>query len=354
MASKKANRIGHLLSQIFLLGLVFNVNVKDVEAKSASVITLQKQHSVSVPLRYTGTVESKNTVELSFESGGKLSKLHADFFDYVERGQVMASLDTSILDANRKSLLASLARQKIEVDFRERALNRAVSLHKEGRISSQSFEDQQYAFRSASEVLLQLKAELELVDIKISKAVLTAPFSGVITSRFVEPSQVVGAGQSVYQLVSNDDIRARIGVPVEHFNYFTASQDVSLYLDNQRVVGKFSGRSVEQNTRSKTVSLMFSLPEQSALPGQLVSVELPQVINEPGYWVPLTAIVSESKGRWSIFTLENDLVAKRAINVLVVENDAAYITSDLEGEIQVISDGLNLVVPGQAVTASIK
>ena len=71
--------------------------------------TLQRQDSYRVGREFVGQVEARATVDLSFELGGRLVSLLVDEGDEVAAGQVVASLDTALLEAEETRQRAARA-----------------------------------------------------------------------------------------------------------------------------------------------------------------------------------------------------------------------------------------------------
>lgn len=165
---------------------------------------------LNVIVTATGNLEPTNQVDVGTEVSGTITGLHADFNDHVEAGQLLATLDTSKLEAQllatRASLESARAKQlqaEATLEESESELKRLRQVHalSKGRMPSQSELDTATATQkraradqaSAKAAVAQAQAALELDQTNLAKAKVHSPISGVVLNRAVEPGQTVAA-----------------------------------------------------------------------------------------------------------------------------------------------------------------
>ena len=166
--------------------------------------------SLSVVVTATGNLEPTNQVDVGSEVSGTVIAVNADYNDRVEIGQILATLDTSKLEAQvlagkasvavaQASLLQSEATQE-EAEFELQRLQQVYELS-EGRMPSQSDLDAARAavkraqadVASSKATIAQAQASLELDQTNLDKAIIRSPISGVVLSREVDSGQTVAA-----------------------------------------------------------------------------------------------------------------------------------------------------------------
>ncbi|MFH0740130.1 MAG: HlyD family efflux transporter periplasmic adaptor subunit, partial [bacterium] len=76
---------------------------------------IAKKQSVVQEVSVTGKVKPAQSVDLAFERGGKISTAPVQIGDLVEAGQVLASLDTSELQAQKEQAQANLENQEAQL-----------------------------------------------------------------------------------------------------------------------------------------------------------------------------------------------------------------------------------------------
>lgn len=165
---------------------------------------------LTISVSATGTLEPVNEVEVGSEVSGTLKTVDADYNDRVRRGQVLARIDTSKLEAqvlqsesalesSRAKVLEAEATLK-EADAQLGRLSRVRELSG-GKVPSQyELEAQEAAVAraragvaSAKAEVSQAQASLNVNKSDLEKAVIHSPVDGVVLQRKVEPGQTVAA-----------------------------------------------------------------------------------------------------------------------------------------------------------------
>lgn len=176
--------------------------------------------SLSVSITATGALQAVTTVQVGTQVSGVVSRLFVDFNDQVKAGQVVAQLDTDLLEVRLAQDRAALVRSesnlaKLEVDQADalRNLERQKELF-EKKIASQidldaaqyRFETAQAQLRIAQAELKQAKSAVSASEINLRHATITSPIDGVVISRSVDVGQTVAASLSAPTLftIAND------------------------------------------------------------------------------------------------------------------------------------------------------
>lgn len=154
-----------------------------------------------------------NDTRLSFASTGRVTAVNAAVGDQVKAGDILVTLDTTILEAKVREAEANLAAAEAQVRFLTR--NKTDAVHLE---TAQADVDRAQALLDLAKATLQ------------AQSTLTAPFDGIIASVDIAPAETVTPGQAVllladfssFQIETTDlselDVaRVQIGQPVVIF-----------------------------------------------------------------------------------------------------------------------------------------
>ncbi|MCT8867443.1 efflux RND transporter periplasmic adaptor subunit [Shewanella xiamenensis] len=333
--------------------------------------TAQLQTVTTAPLRlstsyqseqvFTGTIRAGNTTGVGFELSGKLSELTVDSGAKVTQGQVLAKLDTRLLEAERQEIQASLAQTQADVDLATSTLKRNLELKKSGYVSEQLLDETRTQLTSLEAAKQRLLASQHANQLKLDKSHLLAPFDGIISQRQHNLGEVVAAGNSVFTLVGSINTEAYIGVPVAIANQFTTGQEVKVSVQNQLFMAKVAGISAEVNPISRTVQLRISLPAQAkVINGEIAYLHQQQTVEQAGYWVPISALIDGIRGRWNIYVTAQQTadrastqIERRDVDILYTTQDMAYIQGAIKADEQYVTQGLHKLVVGQAVSTTI-
>ncbi|RPF72283.1 efflux RND transporter periplasmic adaptor subunit [Aurantiacibacter spongiae] len=169
-----------------------------------------ESRSLDLTVTATGNLRPTNQVEVGSEVSGRIDRIFVDVNDQVSRGQVLAVINTDIIDdqitQNRANLGAARAavaqaQATLEADTAQLERLREVQRLSDGRVPSQAELEQaqaavrrgQAALASARANVTSAEAQLSSAGTQRSRAVIRSPVSGVVLARQVEPGQTVAA-----------------------------------------------------------------------------------------------------------------------------------------------------------------
>lgn len=378
--------------------------------------TVQPVSSFEVAREYTGTIVARRVSELSFERPGLLHSVQVDQGATVTKGMPLATLDTEHLRTQRRESIArrdqatavlkemvagprqediDAARAHVEsleaeVELMKLQTDRSRRLLRKRAASQDQFDEFAFGLKARQALLRQAQHELgELVngtrqeqidaqsanveridaaiadiDVDLRKSELKAPFSGTIARRFADDGTVVGAGQQILKLVEDTALEAWVGLPVA-----TSTGMLSNSVHRARIAGhmfdmRVCGRrpEVDLDTRTRTVIFKLdSMASQHVVHGQIVRLQLEQLVTAAGYWVATTALTEGERGLWSCLVAVPDelrvsakqdqyRIERRDVEVLHTESDRVLVRGTLSSGDRVVVRGTHRISPGQAVT----
>jgi HlyD family secretion protein len=164
--------------------------------------------SVVSTVEATGTLQPVDTVEVSTQVSGTIASIGTDFNQAVKRGQVLATLDTALLEtqidqakATLVRLSSDLERSQVQLEDAQLKLQRAEQLAAAQLLAKQDVDTARSTARVAATAvtgakaqLAQAQAQLTQAQVNLSHTVITSPSDGIVLSRNVEVGQTVSAG----------------------------------------------------------------------------------------------------------------------------------------------------------------
>lgn len=353
-----------LISGLLLLGCGSEVQphaqIPHYQTVATSQLTASSyyQHSQT----YTGIIRSANTTGIGFELAGKLNSISVDSGDSVEKGQVLASLNTQLLQAEKQQLQASLQQTKSDLDLANITLKRNLSLKDKNYVSAQQLDESKQQVNNLQANQQRLSASLYATNLKLEKSILTAPFSGKISKRHHNLGEVITLGSPVFTLIGNDQRLAYIGVPIDVAHTLQRLQQVNIRVGNQLLNGIIEGISAEIDPITRTVQLRISLPEDAkVLNGEIAYFEHQQNIAEAGFWVPISALTDGIRGLWNLYTLSAQphesgnnhyVIERRDVEIIYTNQQQAYVKGAINANDIIVTEGLHKLVVGQVVIAN--
>lgn len=216
---RKRFRIGWVLWPLLVLGLAGG-GYWWVQGRSTATATVHYTTSaaakgdITVKVTAVGTVEPIEQVEVGSLISGTISEIDVKVNDTVTKGQVLAKLDTSSLEAELARDQATLAARKAEVEDALAAQEAAIAtlartqkIHDKGLNSDEDLATAATAKRRADAGLASARANVQVAeaDVKLSqtnidKAVIVAPIDGMVLDVAADLGQTVSASTNTVTL----------------------------------------------------------------------------------------------------------------------------------------------------------
>tara|TARA_R110002096_G_scaffold42781_5_gene115155 strand:+ start:584 stop:1636 length:1053 start_codon:yes stop_codon:yes gene_type:complete len=302
-----------------------------------------------------GEIVARETLSMSFPTGGRIATVDFEVGDKVASGAVLARIQSVQQEQALRGAQAGVA--TAQADYRQAAedLDRQENLLERGattRISRDTAED---ALRIAQGRLSQAEADLNRANQAVEDTVLLAASDATVTARAIEVGQVVGAAQTVLELALGDRLDALFDVPEVMLTGDIPSSLVSMSLLDDDTVG-FSGtvRRVSPlvDARTGTVKLTVGIddPPDTVTYGAAVrgTAQRPE---QPGVTLPYTAMTATADGPavW-IIDPETRQVALQGVTIARYETGRVTVSDGIDDGTLIVTQGAQLLYPGRVVT----
>jgi membrane fusion protein, multidrug efflux system len=258
------------------------------------------------------------SVPINAKITGFVERVEVDRGSVVKEGQLLATMIAPELGAQRaeaKARVSAAQFQKVEAEARVSAVQSTYERMKAAAatpgviagnelVQAEKQVDVERAKVAAAEASIQAAQEAvkAIEDIQVYLRV-TAPFSGVITSRNVHPGALVGTGRDplpMFQLETKDRLRLVVPVPETDVGGIVKGGKIAFsvpaypgetfYATLSRIAG-----SIDPKTRSMPVELDVSNSSGKLAAGMYPAVKWPIRANQTTLLVPPTSIVTTSE-----------------------------------------------------------
>jgi len=189
------------LVAIVILVLVFwNIRHRTPEI----VLATEKPHYgyIANTVTATGTVQPVDTVAVGTQVSGTISKVFVDFNSQVKKGQLLAELDKTILNAQVQQIVGNLQQAQSQIVYEQSNYSRQSQLYKVGAISKADYEAAQNALRVAEANSKSVRSQLQAAQKNLSLANIYSPIDGTVLSRNVSEGQTVASSFNTPTLFS--------------------------------------------------------------------------------------------------------------------------------------------------------
>jgi len=300
-------------------------------AEPVKVMTVAKTR-IARTIDYTATIQAYEEVSLAPSSPGRVDKIYVEVGDRVQKGQNLFLMDRTQYYAN-----------KIQLTNLEKDLARLDTLLKVGSVKEQTYD--------------QTKAQVEVmktnVDFMEENTLIEAPFSGIITGRYLEDGELYSGSPgmtgkaAVVTLMEINPVKVIVSVSEQYFplikNGMTARVEADVY-PGQQFTGRIFRVHPTIDAMSRTFKAEIEIPNGKEIlrPGMFARVFIDMGEVEAIVVPSNTVMMQEGTNDRYIFVVR-DGVAVRQLITLGKRFDDRYEVAGGD-----LKEGDSLVVDGQA------
>jgi len=271
-------------------------------APTLSTAVLSRGSVVST-VSATGTLQAVTTVQVGTQVSGTIAWLGADFNSIVHKGEVIAKLDTSLLDADVEQAQAAAVRASadvqnagVQLDDARQKFARSQELAAKQLVPRSDFDAAKVAvdtaeaqLKSSQAQLTQAQASLSQARVTREHAIITAPIDGIVIQRSVDVGQTVAASlqsPTIFQIAA-DLTKMQVNADIDE-------SDIGVIAAGQRTTFTVDAYPGETFTGTMMqVRLQPTVVQNVTTYSAIISVANPNLTLKPG----MTANVKVETGR---------------------------------------------------------
>ncbi len=299
-------------------------------------LTAQNQHIEVVVM---GRTEAKRLVDVKAEIGGRIVSVPAEKGQRVKAGDVLCEL----AEDDRR---AQLARAKATVEKAQIDYDGALTLQKNGLISSTAIASNKSALEGA-------RANLKVAELNVAHLQMRAPFAGFVEDRPAEIGALIDRNGICARLLDESSLLAIGQVAEKDVQKLVLGQTVQVLLSGGDLLnGKISfiARTADKETRTYSVEAELDVNNNSVRDGITAKIIIPLQEVLAHHMSPAVLALDDS-GRVGVRIVNSESKVEFHYVAVVRETaDGVWVTG-LPAEIDLITVGQELVSDGDQVQA---
>lgn len=363
-----------------------NKDAREVTVITAKAATLDRAATAG------GKLEALESANLVSKISGKVAKITVDVGSKVKAGDLLLSLDADELAAQvqmaeadlkkaRSSDLPSLQNQaRSRLTAREATYhnaeieyNRTKTLMDDGAVSQQVFDkaNKDYLLAKSEyeeanknleivnngtvpDTIGALQAKLALARANYANSRITAPISGVVTARNINPGELAGTSQPVLSMVNLDKVVLRVDVGENLINTLKEGSQVDVKVpavSASSYQGAITNVALAANpvTKAYQVKIQIDNPNHILKPGMFAQADLKGGVRE-AITIPRLALLKTGENN-AVWLVKDGTARQREIIVETVDDKNALVLSGLNSGEKVIVDGIKNLSEGDKVAS---
>ena len=301
-----------ILAAIAIFGAVGKKRERDKTTQSveAGAQTVQVTKPTKSPpvfdFSLPGSSEPLTTATLYARVNGYLKARYVDIGDRVQVGQLLAEIDAPDLDAQLNASRAQLEQSRAALGIAKVTYEREQRLLEQKVVSKQEYDQSEATYNQAIANVKTAEANVQNLSVQQGFEKIIAPFTGVVTSRFLDDGALIASGSttttpSIFTVSQNDILRVFIYVPQAYAPNVQTGQDVEVTAPEypQKV---FKGKvtrtadSLDPTARTERVEIQIPSEQGRLLPGMYLSIRFKVQQAEPALLVPANTVDIRREG----------------------------------------------------------
>lgn len=309
-----------------------NVIPKASEPIPVKVVELQKTSSNSV-ITASGQITTEDETLLAFKTSGVVDKVFVKEGDHVRKGQLLASLDLTEINA-------LVAQAGHNVEKMQRDFQRVSNLYKDSVATLEQLQNVETALSVAKE-------QFQAATFNRSFSTIHAPANGYVLRKFVNAGQVVGVGDPI--LLTNSASQGawilKVGVSDKEWSAVRIGDKAAVTLDafEKKVFDAGVTRKSETadpQTGAFTVELQIKNEGVKLATGMFGAATIHSGEKQSSWSVPYEAVLDANGADGFVFvTSDNKTAKKQPVVIESFDGTSMRINSGLENAKALIVSG---------------
>src|ERR1700676_4116640 len=332
------------------------------EPRAVSVATAQVQRQdVPVYLTGLGAVTAFNTANIKSRVDGQIMKVNFREGQNVKQGELLIEIDSRPFQVQLDQMQAQLFRDQAQLRDAQLNLERYTSLIPSGSIAQQQVDTQKALVDQLQGTVRTDQAQINNAKLQIIYCHITAPFTGRVGLRQVDPGNIVHASDTTAMLVLTQlqPIAVIFTLPEDQLQTVskhmkgTALQVDAYSRDDQTklATGKLQtiDNQIDPTTGTAKLKAVFNNTDNQLWPNQFVNANLLLETRKNSTVVPTAAILRGPQGTFVYLAKPDKTVEARTVAMSLQQGDTTVITAGLNPGDVVVTDGQDKLQRGSRI-----
>ena len=325
--------LGALITTIVIAALAAGVALRAskraaAEARDNAAVTLEfaaadvatvEPKVLSRWLHVSGTLQPVNQTTVKSKVSGEVRQVTVREGEAVAVGQLLVRFDTSDLDAKLTERIGALEASRAQLALAEKTRTQNNALLKQGFISQNAYDSAESNLSVSQGTLKSNEAQVQLARNALRDAVVTAPLSGTVAKRHVQPGEKVPFDAPLITIVDLGRMELQAMVPANDIPELRVGMNVDLAIDgfgDRRFTGTIEriNPTTEAGTRAILVFVHVPNPDAALRGGMFGTGKVTLAAGTPVPTLPAIAIRTEA-GQNFVWTIENGKLGRRIVTV---------------------------------------
>jgi HlyD family secretion protein len=308
---------------------------------------------VTATVSFTGAIAARYDMPIANEGDtARIVGVYVWPGDHVQKGQLLAKLDDSVLIPQINRLAASLEQARAQADLSEAEYKRALGVQAAGALSAEDIEKRRAAAVTDGASVKVAAAQLAEAEARLARTRVTAPFAGTVLTRHAEVGQIASpGGDALFRVASGGEVEMRGQIAEQDLAQVKVGQPATVYLTglSRPFQGHvwLLGAVIDPQTRLGEIRIALE-PDAALRPGAFARAEV-TIARARRPVLPKTAVFSDDNGSYVFVVDAQGHATRHTVQVADISEDGVVIASGLTGHERVVRTAGGFLREGESV-----
>ena len=309
--------------------------------------------AVTSNVTFTGAVFARYDMPIGNDGDtGRIVAVYVEAGDHVQKGQLLARIDDSVLVPQVKRLEASLEQAQAQAALSAAEYKRALGVQAAGALSAEDIEKRRATAVTDAASVKVAAAQLAEAEARLNRTRIVAPIAGTVLTRAAEVGQIANqGGQALFRVASGGEVEMRGQLAEQDLAAVKVGDPATVRLTGlpQSFEGKVRllGAIIDPTTRLGEIRIALK-PDTSLRPGAFARGTV-AVGKAERPVVPQTAVLTDGQGSYVFIVNGQDHAERRAVRVADTSDEGVIIASGLTGSERVVVTAGGFLHDGETV-----
>ena len=321
--------------------------------------------SVDIVMNGIGTATPLRTVTVRSRVDGELLRVIFQEGQVVKEGDLLAEIDPRGFQVALEQAQGQLARDRALLENAKLDLERYQTLFKQDSIARQQVDTQVSLVRQYEGAVRVDRSQIENAKLQLSYTKITAPVSGRLGLRMVDPGNIVRSGDTsgIVVITQLQPVAVLFTVPQDSvpmvMRRLTSGEQIPVEAwDREQKTKLADGALVSADNQvdpaTGTVKLKAQFPndDRALFPNQFVNVRMKLDRLSDVVVIPSAAVQRGAQGLFVYVVRADNTVAQRVVKLGPTEGLRVAVSDGLAANEVVVVDGMDRLRPGAQVEVS--
>ena len=309
--------------------------------------------AVTSTVSFTGAIAARYDMPIGNDGDtGRIVGVYVEAGDHVERGQLLARLDDSVLVPQVNRLEAALEQAKAQAALSAAEYRRAQGVEAAGALSAEDIEKRHATAITDAANVKVVAAQLAEAQARLTRTRIVAPIAGTVLTRKAEVGQIANpGGDALFRVASGGEVEMRGQLAEQDLAQVKVGDPAMVHITG--VPPPFDGRVrllgaiIDPQTRLGEIRISLQ-PDPALRPGAFArgTVSVGKAMRPV---VPQTAVLSDGSGSYVFVVDAKSHAVRREVRVTDTSDAGVIIASGLDGTERVVTTAAGFLRDGEEV-----